>query len=85
MRTNVRLGIERCPPAFYMHLSSVGRCPPPAVQSGDTALTRAALNKKWDTVRLLVTRKAEPSIPDKVRLIIECLDPTANTNPDANT
>ena len=79
MRTNVKLEIERCPPACHIPLSSVGRCPPPAVQSGDTALTRAALNKKWDTVRLLVTRKADLNIPDKVLQLTLALTLTLNT------
>ena len=61
----------------------VGAHPPPS-QLGVTALMYAADYDKCDTVRLLVRRKADPNIGNSVSLIIECLTPIANNNPDPN-
>ena len=73
MRTKVRLDIEQSPrtcPANPL----VGAHPPPrGMQYGVTAINLAAYNKRWDTVRLLLERKADPNIADSVRLIMACL------------
>ena len=42
---------------------------PRRMQKGDTALTMTSIHKKWDTVRLLAARKADPNIADAVKLI----------------
>ena len=55
---------------------------PRHMQDGDTALASAADYGQWGVMRLLVRRKADPNIGNSVSLIIECLTPTANTNPD---
>ena len=74
--------IEQCQPTCRMPLSSVGRCPTPHhIQDGDTALVSAARGEKWDTVRLLVERKADPNISALVRLIIAFLQLTLTHNP----
>ena len=82
MRTKVRLEIEQCQPTCHMSLSHPLVGAPRHMQCGDTALMYAAEYDKCDTVRLLVTRKADPNIGNSVSLIIECLTPTANTNPN---
>ena len=43
------------------------------MQSGQTAIYAAAQYQKWDLVRLLLDRKADPSIPTNVRLMGMCL------------
>ena len=50
------------------------------MQFGYTAITVAAECKKWDLVPLLLDRKADPSIPAKVRLRGACLNCNANAN-----
>ena len=54
--------------------------PPRRVQSGTTALMSAAWEEKWNVVKLLITRKADPNFKNKVRFIIGSAFPNALPN-----
>ena len=73
VRTKVRLDIEQSPPTCPAN-PLVGAHPPPrGMQYGVTAINLAAYNKRWDTVRLLLERKADPNMATRVRLMVACL------------